>query len=49
MNSLKEKELVSVRIPIEMNKQLTEHVKQLGISKNAFILTLLNKELKVKH
>lgn len=43
------KQLLSVRIPMEINKQLSEHVKQLGISKNAFILTLLNKELKVKH
>lgn len=45
MNSLNKRELVSIRIPIGMNKRLSTHVKQLGISKNAFVLNLLNKEL----
>lgn len=45
MNSLK-KELVSVRIPIELNKKFTNHVSALGISKTAFFLGLLHKELK---
>lgn len=40
-----EKELVSVRIPKELNKKLSLYVKKMGISKNAFILTLINKEL----
>ena len=40
------KELVSVRIPEELNKKLTEHVTPLGISKNAFILGLIYRELK---
>ena len=31
------KELVSVRIPEELNKKLTEHVTPLGISKNALM------------
>lgn len=41
-----EKELVSVRIPKELNKKLAEHVSAMGISKAAFILNLINKELK---
>lgn len=39
------KELVSVRIPKELNKKLAEHVATKGISKTAFILTLINNEL----
>lgn len=39
------KELVSVRIPKELNKKLTEHVAAMGLSKTAFILNLINKEL----
>lgn len=46
MNSLEKKELVSLRIPSETNQKLSAHVKKLGISKNAFVLTLLSKELK---
>lgn len=45
MNSLK-KELVSVRIPTELNKEFTNHVAKIGISKTAFILGLIYKELK---
>jgi predicted DNA-binding protein len=37
--------MVSVRIPEEMNGKLTELVNKLGITKNAFILSLINKEL----
>lgn len=44
MNTLK-KELVSVRIPEPLNRKLAEHVAPLGMSKNAFILSLINKEL----
>ena len=44
MNELK-KELVSLRIPETLNKKLAEHVAALGISKNAFILGLIHKEL----
>jgi len=39
------KELVSVRIPKELNKRLAEHVATIGISKTAFILNLINREL----
>lgn len=39
------KELVSVRIPTELNKKLAEHVAAKGISKTAFILTLIDKEI----
>lgn len=41
-----EKELVSVRIPKELNKKLAKHVAAMGLSKAAFILNLINKELK---
>ena len=40
------KELVSVRIPKELNKKFAEHVAPLGLSKNAFILNLINQELR---
>ena len=39
------KELVSVRIPKELNQKLAEHVATMGLSKAAFILNLINKEL----
>jgi|GEM_PF-3566472 len=45
MNSLKKKELVSLRIPPDLNKRLANHVKPMGLSKNAFILGLVNREL----
>ena len=40
------RELVSVRIPKELNKKLTEYVAEIGISKAAFILQLIYRELK---
>lgn len=40
------KEMVSVRIPKEMNAQLTSYLKPIGITKNAFIISLLQRELK---
>lgn len=40
-----EKEMVSVRIPKNMNQKLTEYVKEIGITKNAFILSLINQEI----
>ena len=43
-----EKELVSVRIPKELNKKLTALVAEKGISKTAFILTLIDKEISKK-
>ena len=43
------KETVSVRLTPTTNKQLTEHVANLGISKNAFILNFINKELNKAH
>lgn len=39
------KELVSVRIPAEMNQKLSEYVSQIGTTKNSLILSLLKKEL----
>lgn len=45
---LLKKELVSVRIPTELNKKLAEHVAAKGISKTAFILTLIDKEISKK-
>lgn len=44
MNATK-KELLSVRIPKWLNEKLTDHVTKLGITKTAFILVLINKEL----
>ena len=41
----KEKERITVRLPNELNKQLTEYLAPKGITKNAFILGLINKEL----
>lgn len=40
------KELVSVRIPKELNKKFAKHVASMGISKTAFILNLINRELR---
>ena len=40
-----DKELVSVRIPKDLNKKLADHVAKLGISKTAFILGLINREI----
>ena len=40
------KELLTVRLPTEINHQFSEMVAQLGISKNAFILNLIHKEIK---
>ena len=43
------KELVSLRIPEQLNKQLAEYLAPKGITKNSFILGLINRELdKVK-
>ena len=39
-----EKEMVSVRIPKNMNQKLTEYVKKIGITKNAFILSLIKQQ-----
>lgn len=40
-----DKEMVSVRIPKSMNQKLTEYVKVIGITKNAFILNLIKQEM----
>ena len=37
------KEMLSLRIPSETNKKLGNIAKAKGLSKNAFILTLINK------
>lgn len=39
------KEMISVRIPKEMNERLTAYLKQIGVTKNSFILSLLKREL----
>lgn len=39
------KEIVSVRIPEDINRRFAAHVKKLGLTKNSFILTLISKEL----
>lgn len=48
MKAIIKKELLSIRIPSHINKRLGEHVQQLGISKNAFVLNLINEELSKK-
>ena len=46
MNSpLSGKQMLSVRIPKELNKSLGAHVAAIGASKNSFILMLIAKEL----
>ena len=42
------KERITVRLPAELNKKIGIHTEQLGISKNAFVLNLINKELAKK-
>lgn len=39
------KEMLSVRIPKEMNARLTEYLRAIGITKNAFILSLIRREM----
>jgi hypothetical protein len=39
------KEMLSVRIPETLNRKLEQHVKQIGVSKAGYILTLIAKEL----
>lgn len=39
------KERLTVRLPSELNKRLTEYLEPMGIPKNAFILGLINQEL----
>lgn len=47
MNSpMKNKQMLSVRIPREMNKELDDYVAAIGASKNSFVLMLIAKELK---
>lgn len=41
----KHREMISVRIPKEMNRALTDYLKTIGLTKNAFILSLIKKEL----
>jgi hypothetical protein len=40
------KEMVSLRVPIEMNKRLSDHVRAIGSTKNSFILNLIDKALR---
>ena len=40
-----EKQMIPVRIPKELNGRLTEYLAPRGITKNSFILGLINREL----
>lgn len=39
------KETLSIRLPVELNKKFTKYITSLGMSKNAFIISLIIKEL----
>ena len=39
------KRQIGIRIPQELDRRLEEHVAKIGISKSAFILSMLYKEL----
>lgn len=43
------KENLSIRIPVELNNKFTDYVSQLGVTKNAFILNLIHREMKKKN
>lgn len=40
------KELLTLRLPTEINQKFSKIVSSLGISKNAFVLSLIHKEIK---
>lgn len=40
------RELVTLRIPASTNQKLASITRDLGISKNAFLLNLINKEIR---
>lgn len=40
-----EKQMIPVRLPTALNNQLTEYLAPKGLSKNSFILGLINREL----
>ena len=42
---LSTKRQIGIRIPHELDRRLEEHVAKIGISKSAFILSILYKEL----
>lgn len=47
MNAPKnERQMLSVRIPTEMNERLGEHTRKLGVSKSQYILMLINEAIK---
>ena len=46
MNTLTKKRQIGIRIPCELDKRLEACVSEIGISKPAFILGLIYKELK---
>ena len=47
MNKKKEKQTLSIRIPPVLNKKLDKHVATMGLSKNAFILSLINQAITI--
>lgn len=42
-----EKEMLSIRIPKQLNKEFTEYTNGIGISKNGLILLLIKRELEM--
>ena len=42
---MKSKQMLSIRIPIDMNKALSDKVKPVGMSKCQYILSLIGKDL----
>lgn len=42
MDKKKAKQNLTIRIPPTLNKKLDKHVATMGLSKNAFILSLIN-------
>ena len=47
-DSMKEKRQINIRIPPELDRRLENHVQKIGISKQAFILSLIFRELEEK-
>lgn len=45
LRTANDKRQIGIRVPNELDKRLENHVKQIGISKGAFILGLIYKEL----
>ena len=46
MTQKENKNRITVRLPAELNSKLSKYLEPIGISKNAFILGLINKEMR---